>query len=199
MVRANRPQHAPTYDERHGKDDAHDQLGLGEGIAQPDDAELVVKVGQHAQNARADLANAHEEDGKHVTTARVHGPPCRCSREQVMEDEDDAVVPYPRIVRVLDLVGQEQEEGLLGGGMVRVHPSLVGGRTHGIGPSKGVRPDFVQYVRVADAHDGDGQAGHGIDANVAGEDVPIPFALGEKGMDVLVRFEDVTEGLLDDN
>ena len=177
MVSDDGPDRCSTDDKCHRKDNSECGPGDRERIAETNDPELIVEISEEAENGSTDLADPHVEDSIEVCSTRVHASPCGGTGQEVVNDEDDSIVPNDCVVHILDLIGKEQEEDLLCGGMVRKEALLVIGLYHGFGSSQGVVLEVIHNVQVLYSHVPNGETREGVDANVAGEDVPVGLIL----------------------
>mmetsp|Transcript_41574 Transcript_41574/g.126031 ORF Transcript_41574/g.126031 Transcript_41574/m.126031 type:complete len:258 (-) Transcript_41574:99-872(-) len=195
-MRAYRPYDTSANDKGHSKQGTECHLRQGKGIPQTYHSKFVVEIGQQAKRHGRNLRNAHEENGVKVRKARKHASPRRHSAQQMMKDEDDPVVPNVRIVRVLHLVAEEEQENPLRGRSVREHPPAVSVLGHGIGAAERVFPHVVEDdVRIGHPHPRNGEGGHEVDADVTGEDVTVPLDL-EDGMNVLQSLKRISHSML---
>lgn len=190
VVRVHRPEDAAAENKEKDKGAAESDLGPRERAAEADHAVRVVKVGEDAEDGRADFRQPEEEERVQVTAAGHHAAVRREHAEDVVDDVFGAVGPGDRVGQILDLVEEEDEGDAEAVGIVREEALLVARRGHHAGE------DGVQRIGAArPAQAGANRAAQRIDTEVPGQNLPVPFA-SQQNVPVLVLRQHVPAQLL---
>jgi len=125
-------------------------------------------------------------------------PPCRQKREDMVDDENNAVVPHKCIVGILNLVRKEKQSDSLSLGFVGKHSLFVGDR-HGIfsSPNRGVDQVLYDMSRFP-PQEGNREATKGINTNMSRQNISTSLVL-QNGVHMLDGSKKLAGGHFDRN